>query len=188
METIPEDKPTKNVAPLRYHKKLDAFAETIDANYHEQSLQVYRTVKTNPPTDADLVPQRYEGMSYFEIEELLIEYTEEDIAEMTEQEKKDEVSGDAISVNTTLERCIKSAIKTYQTVKRKYPESAESFKENRGCYVARLIINPQHGLISRPKNGHMNSLLREGVGIADIWDKTFEVVQFDYDAESDEDN
>lgn len=188
MVNMPKDSPVNDKAPLRYHKKLDAFAEIIEANYYERSIQVYRTVKTNPPTDADLIPQRYEGLSFFEIDELLIEYTEEDLAEFSDAEKREEVSKDAISVNTTSAQCIKSALSTYESVKRNHPENSEIFKKNRGNYVARLNINPEHGLITRPKSGHMNCLLREGVKIEDVLDKTYEIVQFDYDAESDEDN
>lgn len=172
-------------SPLRYHELLDAFQETIDTHYSEQTIDVYRTAMTNPPTDADLVPQRYRHADAENIKELLIEYTEEDIAELSEQEKKDEVSSNAISVNTTLEKSLSSVKRTFRTVMKNHPESVADFKKNRGSYVVRFHVTPEIGVISRPKNGHQNLLLREGVKISDVWDTDFEPYSFKYDDETD---
>ncbi|MBD5232879.1 MAG: hypothetical protein HDS65_01740 [Bacteroidales bacterium] len=170
---------------LRYHETLDAFRDTIATYYSEKTIDVYRTVRTNPPTDADLIPQRYLNEDLEEFNELLIEYSEEEVAEMTDEEKRSEVSSNAISVNNTAEKCISSAIRTYRTVTTNHPERAEKFKKQRGPFVARLSLKPQHGLISKAKNGHRNFLLREGVKMNDIWDRSFDILEFDYDAEHD---
>ena len=176
-------------APLRYHEKLDVFHDTVTTYYSEREADVYRTVMTNPPTDADLVPQRYRHKTSREINEMLIVYSEEDVAELTNEEKRDEVSGDAISVNTTPEKCRTSALRTYRTVKRKYPAPIpDEFKANRGPYIVRLKIRPEHGILSKPNKGHMNFLPREGVHIDDIWDKSYTPEKFDYDDESTDDN
>lgn len=176
-------------APLRYHDKLALFHDTISTYYSERMVDVYRTVMTNPPTDDDLVPQRYRHKSSTEINEMLIEYTEEDVAELSDKEKRDEVSGDAISVNTSPEKCRASALNTYRTVKRKYPAPIpDEFKANRGPFVIRLNIRPEYGILSKPKKGHINLLLREGVHIEDIWDKNYIPQKFEYDDESSDNN
>lgn len=177
------------LSPLRYHEKLDKLSDTVNEYFSERTADVYRTVMTVPPTDADLIPQRYRHKSDSEVNEMLITYSEEDIAEMSDEDKRDEVSGDAISVNTSPEKCKTSAQRTYRTVKRKFPQPVpDEFKANRGSYIVKFSIRPEHGMLSKPKNGNMNLLLRKGVGINDIWNPSFTPVKFEYDDESGEDN
>ncbi len=165
------------------------FQDIIGKYYSEKDISFYRTVRTNPPTDDDLLPPKFINKTPDEINELLIEYDEEDIEELTETEKKQEVGSYATSGFKSAEKCKSEAIRTYKGIKRKHPpEVAETYKQKRGPYVAKFHMRPNLGVMSDfdRKKGHANIIPRDNVRIEDIWDDSFPLEYIDYDNESDD--
>ncbi len=169
--------------PLRYHETLDAFKDTVSRHYSEKDAYVFRTVMSDPPTDRDLTPRKFRDLEPADVQELLIEYTEEEVAELSEKEILEEVGHNALSVNSTPEKCRKEAIRAYRGVKKKYSsEIADDFKKSRGPVIAKFHITPESGVISDfNKNGHANYLVREGVTITDVWVSDYPLEEIDYD-------
>jgi hypothetical protein len=171
---------------LRYHETLDLFQDVIDRYYYEDTIDVYRTVSTAPPTERDVIPQKFRNTDSA-VKNLEIEYTEEDLEGFTDAEKREEVGHYAISVNRSPEKCEKEARRAYRKFKATHTaERAEEYKQSRGPYIAKFHIQPQHGKISKfDKKGHANFLLYEGVNLDDVWDPNFPLTYIDYDNDPD---
>ena len=172
-------------APLRYHETLDAFSDVIEEHYYECEMDVFRTAVTNPPTEFDITPKRRrkEGEQG---QELPFVYKQEEIDLMDKDDKKDEVGRDALSVHKTEAKEIKEAKRSAASFRKKHTaEETEDYKYNqRGAYVMKLHISPDKALVSKKFHsgtGHGNILLREGVTIEDIVDKSYELKPFKYD-------
>ena len=171
--------------PLRYHETLDAFSDVIEEYYYGREIDVYRTAVTNPPTEFDITPKRRRNAGE-QGQELPFVYTQEEIDLMDKEDKKIEVGRDALSVHKTELKEIKEAKRSAVDFGKKHTvEETENYKYNqRGAYVMKLHITPDKALVSKKFHsgtGHGNILLREGITIEDIWDKSYELKPFKYD-------
>ena len=171
--------------PLRYHETIEPFMDVVGQYFFEEDLYVYRTVVNNPPSEYDITPQRRRNHdSQGPI--LTFQYTKEDVEEMTEKEIKEEIGHNAISVHQTEDMEIKEAKRAYKSFSKKHTaEESEAYKFRRGTYVARFHITKDNALISKFDNGkkHANVLLREGVTVEDLIDKTYPIKPFSYEDE-----
>lgn len=171
-------------APLRYHEWLDYFQETIDQVYTKKDVAFFRTVRSNPPTEKDIVPTKFLSRETDEIQTLEIEFDADIVSELTDEEKRIEVGHHAISGYQTAEKCKSEAIRAYKGVKKKHgPENAEAFKNRHGQYIAKFLINPELGMITdfdRHKK-HANILIKENVKIKDLIDPSFPLEYFEYE-------
>lgn len=188
MPTQPDNISQEENAPttkgeLRYHEALDPFRDTVGKYYFEATVDVYRTVSSIPPVEEDFIPQKYRSQIKG-ISEEVITYTPEEIAELDEEDKREEVGHNALSVHKTASKSIKAAKRTYANVRDRFsPERAEQYKEERGKYVVRLRITPENGLLSKfhSGTGHANLLLRQNVNPLKLVDPDFEPLLIDYD-------
>lgn len=172
------------LSDLRYSEVLSQFEDVVGKEFMFDfgDIFVYRTAVTNPPTDFDTMPNHRKeelesGIPYE------FQFNPEDVAEMEYQEKKDQVTKEAMSVHET-EVLVKSeAIKYYERVKAKYgEEAAELYVLKRGRYIMRLHITPEVAAISgfSKKTGHANVLLKRGITIKDILDTDYGITEFSY--------
>lgn len=171
--------------PLRYHETLDVFNDVIEEYYYRCEMDVYRTAVTDPPTEYDITPKRRRN-SGEQGQELPFVYTQEEIDLMDKDEKKNEVGRDALSVHKSEKKEIKEAKRAAAAFSKKHTaEETEDYKINqRGAYVMKLHISPEKALVSKKFHsgtGHGNILLREGVTIEDILDKSYKLKPFKYD-------
>lgn len=155
---------------LRYEKELSPFSDYIDTHYSESDLTVFRNTLTNPPSPDDSIPQIKRDMEGHS-SELELEFTEEEVAEMTEQDKKDFVAERAISVFKTAEKCRASVKDIVRHIFRKssYDEALFYLQNRRGPYIEEIKLTEDVGLLECRfnKKGHANLLLYEGVDIRD---------------------
>lgn len=170
-------------APLRYHETLDAFSDVISVHYYECEIDVYRTTVNNPPTEFDITPRRrrFEGTQG---QALPFTYSQDEVDLMEENEKKEVIGHDAISVHLSEEIEIREAKRAAVSFGKKHtPEETEDYKYNqRGTYVMKLHVTPDKALVSKKfHSGHGNLLLRVGVTVEDLLDKSYEIKEFKYD-------
>lgn len=176
---------TPQKPPLRYHETLDAFADVIDEYYYECEIDVYRTCVTNPPTEFDITPKR-RRFTGTQGPEVPFVYSEEELALMDKESKKEEVDHDAISVHKSEGKEIKQAQRSAVSFSEKHSveETREYIYNQRGVYVMKLHITPDKALVSKSfhkSTGHGNILLREGVTIEDLLAEGYEIKEFKYD-------
>ena len=170
-------------APLRYMDKLTLFLDIIAEKYHTSDLLVYRTTPNSLPNETDLLP-RHRLLALEQGREYKFEYTAEDVAEMEKDEREKEVSKEAVSVHKTESKEILEAKRQYKAIlKSQGKDEAEAYKIKRGCYVMRLHIKEEYGLISdfHQSTKHANVLLRENVTLDDLIDQSYELKKFSYD-------
>lgn len=179
-----EREDTVLLSDFRYSEVLCKFQDVVDAefkfNFDDQ--YVFRTVVNNPPDDKDTLPKhrRQElesGMPYE------FQFSEEEIAEMSYKNKKDQVTREAMSVHKSLEKAKSEAIRAYRKQKERFgDEAAQRFIVERGCYIARLCITKETGIMTdfHRTTKHANVLLKNGVSMNDILDPSFEIVKFSY--------
>lgn len=185
MDIENKDKNVTQRAPLRYHETLDNFSDIIEEHFYECEVDVYRTSVSNPPSDFDITPRRRRNAGE-QGQELPFAYTQEEIGLMDYDMKKAEVGQDAISVHKTEQNEIKEAKRSAAKFEKKHsPEETEYYKyHQRGAFVMKLHITPDKALVSKKfhrTTGHGNILLREGVTIEDLLDKSYEIKPFKYE-------
>jgi len=171
------------LAPLRYMDTLRLFPDIIKEKYQPLDMLVYRTTPNRPPNDTDLLP-RHRLLALTQGKEYKFEYTTEDVAEMEKSDREKVVSREAVSVHQTENKEILEAKRQYKTIlKERGEEEAEAYKIQRGCYVMRLHIKAEYGLISNfhRSTKHANVLLRENVTLEDLVDSSYELQKFSYD-------
>lgn len=176
-----EDKVKKT---LKYEGELRYFADIIEERYDSKTVEVFRTVRTNPPTDEDLVPLQYQHTNSLEYYPL--EITQDVVDVLSKDEKVKEVGRRSLSVNETCDKCIKEARRSFNSyVKKKNPtqEAIEDYKKNRGVYVAKFKITPELGIITNfhKTTKHAQVLLYDNVKIEDVWDAKTPVLSFKYE-------
>lgn len=155
------------IKPLRYEAELISFIETIEAYYRIASSEdvVFRSTLTDPPTLKDSIPQsKRENEDGIEEEEIIL--SEEEIAALTEGEKKEFVGSRGLSVYKSYEKCIADIKFWINRIAGNYSrEEAEAYlNERRGPFMVKLQLSAEAGLIEKKfnKKGHKNVLLNEG--------------------------
>lgn len=173
------------LSDFRYSEVLCNFKDVVAAEfkYDFDDQYVFRTVVNNPPSDLDTLPKhrREELQSGIPYE---FRFTEEEIAEMAYEDKKEQVTKEAMSVHQTFAKAKSEAIRAYRKHKEKFgDEAAQRFIAERGCFIARLCITKDNGLITdfHRTTKHANVLLKNGVSMNDILDSSFEIIKFSYD-------
>ena len=168
---------------LKYADELRYFEGTIKDKYKFKEVEVFRTVRTNPPTDEDLIPLHYQHVNSLEF--FPLEITQDIVDALSDEEKGREVGHRALSMIKTSEKCIKEArraLRSYIENKKPSHEAIEDYKKKRGMYVAKFKITPNIGLITDFHKGtHAQVLLYEDVKIEDVWDSSSPVIPFKYE-------
>lgn len=176
-----DDKPLEK--HLRYHKELDKVSDVIEKYYSEVDTYAYRTVITIPPAELDMMPQKFRPKEYNPAR-VRSEVTKEFLDKKGESYKKRYVAEHALSVNKTEEDCLEALRKSYRNVKERAgkDEADEYMQQKRGCYIAKIHITPQTGLMEEfDDKGHANLLLYEGVTIEELYDMDYNYRKADYE-------
>lgn len=108
----------------------------------------------------------------------------QDLVEVLKKERKVKYIGSrSLSVNKTADKCIREARKAMDKFAAIHTqEETEAKIQERGEYVAKFTITPEHGRITKFHNGvHAQLLLYKDVHIDDIWDSSTPVIPFKYD-------
>lgn len=149
---------------LRYEKELAPLRDVIYQDYHESEDMVFRNILSVPSTIKDITPQSKRVAP--EVDELIVELTEEDIKDMSLKEKREYIADRTLSVYNSLENCLAETAFWVRRIRDRYSiEDAEIYlKEKRGAYIAEIQLNKEIGLIETHynKKGHANVLLYEG--------------------------
>ena len=173
---------------LRYEAELRPFAETIETYYSSKSVHVYRTVVNKPARDIDFTPQLYQNRQGMGTQLPAI-LSEETVASLSENERKEYVSARAISVHLTEEKSKQEAIRQYRSIKKKHSvhEAEEYAERKRGKYIVKLTLSPSNALVSafHRSTSHANVLLKEGVVFEELIDKEFGYKEFSYHEDDD---
>lgn len=168
---------------LQHYEELRFFADNIKDKYiyRFKPLEVFRTVRSNPPTEEDLVPLKYQNVH--EEKSASIELSQELVDMLSESKKEREVSIRALSVNDTLETSIEKARESYKlfVAKGHTQEEIEAYKKKRGTFVTKLRITPDVGIITRFFDGHADVILYSDTELKKIWDPSIPVVPFEYE-------
>lgn len=167
---------------LQHYEELRFFPDLINDRYRYEfePMDVYRTVRTNPPTDADLIPTAYMHVS--DLPSIQPEISQ-DLVDMLEHDRKIKLLGSmSLSVDKTEEKCIKEARRAISTFAEIHTqEETEAKIQERGEYVAKFTITPKIGRITKFHKGtHAQLLLYKDVHIEDIWDSSTPVTPFKY--------
>ena len=168
---------------LQHYEELRFFPDLIDERYRYnfEPMEVYRTVKTNPPTDADLIPTAY--MPVNDLPSIQPEITQ-DLVNLLELDRKIKFLGSrSLSVDKTADKCIREARRAIRTFSENHTlEETEAKIQERGEYVAKFTITPEVGRITKFHKGtHAQLLLYQDVHIDDIWDSSSPVIPFKYE-------
>lgn len=167
---------------LRYENELSPFMDFIKAHYHESCETVFRSTLTKPPTEADSTPQLKRDIKD-RVEELDLQITEEDVAEMSEKEKGEYVSERALSVFKSLPKCEANVINLINHIAKKfsYEEAATYLNDRRGAFIVELALTEEAGLIEQrfDKKGHKNLLPYDDVLIDKYIVNTFGPLHID---------
>lgn len=167
---------------LQHYEDLRLLQELIEERYRYsfESIEVYRTVRSNPPTDVDLIPTAYLNVN--DLPSIEPELTR-DLVDVLEKERKINYIGSrSLSVNKTADKCIREARKAIDKFAAIHTqEETEAKIQERGEYVAKFTITPKHGRITKFHNGvHAQLLLYKDVHIGDVWDSSTPVIPFKY--------
>lgn len=146
---------------LRYEQELNLLKDVIYEHYQESEDVVYRNLLSIPSTIIDHTPQSKRLPDA--VEPLIMELTEEDVADMTIKEKKEYIADRTLSVYNSFENCFKDLRFWVNRIKERYSqEEAEIYlNEKRGPFIAEIQLNKEMGLIEKSfnKKGHANMLM-----------------------------
>lgn len=176
---------------LRYDTELSPFSDYIYDHYHESCETVFRSTLSTPPTEADSTPQLKRNISE-RIEELDWEFTEEDVAEMSDKEKGEYIGERALSVFVSLSKCEANVVNIVRHIAKKYSyeEATTYLKDKRGPFIVELELTEEAGLVEKhyDKKGHKNLLPYDGVFIDKFIVKTYGPLDIDNIIKSNNDN
>ena len=158
------------ISRLTYSEELLPMADYIAAHYDESDQTVYRSVLSVPPGIIDSTPQSKRDIPE-RGEELILTLTDEEVASMSDEDKKEYVANLAISVFKSLPKCqanIKSLVK-HIARKYSYEEAEKYLKDSRGPFIVKIQLDESIGLLEKrfDKKGHGNLLMYEGKRIDD---------------------
>ncbi|MDE6793659.1 MAG: hypothetical protein K2J48_11325 [Muribaculaceae bacterium] len=172
---------SKDKRSLKYEAELFPLWDTIEASYTQTSSSdvVFRNILSLPPTLLDSTPQS-KRKNEEDVEEEPLLLSAEEVAEMTDGEKKSYIGERAISVFNSYKKCVANSRFWINRIAENYSlEEAEIFLSNKlGVYIVELHLGPEVGLIEKKANkkGHRNMLLNEEIDISTYIVKTYPVL------------
>ncbi len=173
---------TENTKKLRYEAELNPFTDFIEANYCESSQCVFRSTISDPPSEKDSIPQS-KRTDIDRALELDMPFSQDEVEEMTDDEKREYVGSLAISVFRSKEKAQKNVIDMIRHIAKNFSqeEAMIYLQERRGPYLAKIQLSPDVGLLEKKfnKKGHANLLLYEGVDIKNYVQETYDPIRFE---------
>lgn len=166
---------------FQYEKNISPFRKLLIEHFSERDVCfVYRTIQDIPTTKDDQRPRilrdRNVGKSIARV------YSVEEIDNMPFEKQLRAVGSFGLSVNDSPEAAIDSCLSTYQKLQDKGvpAESLESYKKERGSYVAKFKISTDVGIMTDFYNHHANLYLYDGVDLEDLRVKEFNPIKIEY--------
>lgn len=156
---------------LKYSEYLDPFMDVIDNHYKPQDISLFRWMHS-PEIPDDFLPQIFQESDARNVDSL-------DVPSVDDPEY---VILDYVDYFTLSNfDSIESAEKRYNDVIKNFSkrkdadERIKNFIKNKGIYVEKINYTKSTALVcDSDSNGHIQTLIMEGVNVEDLVDRNFE--------------